>query len=68
MEEYRHPELDFANYRRDDMSIVHAFEARQSFLRSIQKGEGTVNLAELSLYISAEDDALGKSTLNRSLP
>jgi hypothetical protein len=46
-----------------DYSAQHAFQARQAFLRSIEAGEAAINLAEASLHIAAEDDALGKRAL-----
>ena len=44
--------------RRFDYSAVHAWEARQAFLRSIAAGEAAVDLAAAALHVAAEDDAL----------
>ena len=44
--------------RRVDYSAVHAWEARQAFLRSIAAGEAAVDLAAAALHVAAEDDAL----------
>ena len=37
---------------------MHAWEARQAFLRSIAAGEAAVDLAAAALHVAAEDDAL----------
>lgn len=42
-----------------DSSEVHAFEARQAFATLLVDGEHKLMLAEASLQITAEDDALG---------
>jgi hypothetical protein len=60
VEEYRFAELTDVNYRREDMSVVHAHEARQAFLQEISKGEALINLAEAALLVASEDDALGR--------
>ena len=43
---------------RIDMSEQHAFEARQSLLRNVSRGEARMNLADAALQIAAEDDAI----------
>lgn len=45
-------------YRRADFSDLHAFEARQAFVKNIASGEAGINLADAALAIAAEDDAL----------
>ena len=40
------------------MSEQHAFEARQSLLRNVSRGEARMNLADAALQIAAEDDAI----------
>lgn len=58
VEEYRHPELDNVNYRREDFSTAHANEARHLYLGEISKGEALIDLATAALHIASEDDAL----------
>lgn len=43
---------------RADFSELHAYEARQAFVRSIINGEASMNLADAAFQIAAEDDAL----------
>lgn len=43
---------------RADFSDLHAFEARQAFVKNIASGEAGINLADAALAIAAEDDAL----------
>ena len=40
------------------MSEQHAYEARQSLLRNVSRGEARMNLADAALQIAAEDDAI----------
>lgn len=45
---------------RMDSSEIHAFEARQAFAALLVDGEQNLLLANASLQITAEDDALGR--------
>ncbi|MEW5309104.1 MAG: hypothetical protein WDW38_001013 [Sanguina aurantia] len=62
------PRYDVENdkrYRRVDSSEVHAFEARQAFATLLVDGEHKLMLAEASLQITAEDDALASHSTVR---
>lgn len=50
--------VDVLPLPRADFSDLHAFEARQAFVKNIASGEAGINLAEAALAIAAEDDAL----------
>ncbi|KAI7836487.1 hypothetical protein COHA_009639 [Chlorella ohadii] len=68
VEELRDVEAD-PRYRRVDYSTLHAYEARQAFLRCIQQGEGLLELSAAALHIAAEDDALvSHSTVKLPVP
>ncbi|GFH19462.1 uncharacterized protein HaLaN_16409, partial [Haematococcus lacustris] len=56
-------------FARSDMSIAHAFAARQAFAKAIRGGEPAMNLAQAALWASAEDDALSShSTIELPVP
>ncbi|KAJ9515747.1 hypothetical protein QJQ45_008625 [Haematococcus lacustris] len=56
-------------FARSDMSIAHAFAARQAFAKAIRGGEPGMNLAQAALWASAEDDALSShSTIELPVP
>lgn len=57
-EDGRVPAERDVRYRRADFSDLHAFEARQAFVKNIASGEAGINLADAALAIAAEDDAL----------
>ncbi|PRW20351.1 hypothetical protein C2E21_9056 [Chlorella sorokiniana] len=68
VEELRDVEAD-PRYRRVDYSTLHAYDARQAFLRCIQQGEGLLELSAAALHIAAEDDALvSHSTVQLPVP
>ena len=46
------------NFLRADFSGLHAWEARQAFVRNIMNGEASIDLADAAFHIAAEDDAL----------
>mmetsp|Transcript_19795 Transcript_19795/g.59797 ORF Transcript_19795/g.59797 Transcript_19795/m.59797 type:complete len:513 (+) Transcript_19795:154-1692(+) len=56
---------DDARYNRVDLSAEHAYEARQSLLATVAKGEARMDLAEAALQIAAEDDAIASHTVVR---
>lgn len=43
---------------RADFSELHAYEARQAFVKNIMNGEASLDLADAAFQIAAEDDAL----------
>jgi hypothetical protein len=45
-----------------DLSGVHAFRARQDFVKSIRHGEASADLAKAAIAAAAEDDAIGVSS------
>lgn len=48
-------------YEQWDMSAIHAYRARQTFINSIRYGEAAADLAQGAMAVAAEDDAIGTS-------
>ena len=46
------------HFGRADFSELHAYEARQAFVKNIMNGEASLDLADAAFQIAAEDDAL----------